>query len=316
MRTDIVMLGTLALVLVPGWLADSAAGEEAHKLSAREIFYSAPKVAAKRHRTATRKTTPPHRTKQEVAVAKPAKPVITKPEPAPSPRPVPPAPAKEPSPFIQAVADTTPELPPLGLRYSILKRVGSSDVVEVDPDITFRAGDRIRIRVEANDAAYLYIVHRGSSGVWKPLFPSPEVADGNNLVEPGRSYDIPRGYVFTFDEQPGVEKLFLVLSRTPEKDLENLIYKLSRGEVQQQEAAPEHPRPAPKTKLLMAMNHVNIGDDLVDRLRNAYSRDLIIEKVDQSTAGPEEEKENAVYAVAPSGKPDSRVVVDISLNHR
>ncbi len=77
---------------------------------------------------------------------------------------------------------TSGESNPLGVRYTILKREGA-DSVEVAPDAVFRSGDRIRLRVEVNGSGYLYIVHRGSSGVWKPLFPSPETAGGDNRVE-------------------------------------------------------------------------------------------------------------------------------------
>ena len=74
---------------------------------------------------------------------------------------------------------------PLGLRYTLLKLVDGR-MVEVSPDSVFRAGDRIQVAVEANDAGYLYIVHQGSSGTWKPMFPSAEIEDGNNRVEKGR----------------------------------------------------------------------------------------------------------------------------------
>ncbi|MCP5114346.1 MAG: DUF4384 domain-containing protein [bacterium] len=200
---------------------------------------------------------------------------------------------------------------PLGMRYSILKRVGS-DQVEVDPDTTFRAGDRIRVRVEVNDTGYLYIINRGSSGIWKPLFPSPEIGGGSNVVSRGRSYDIPPEHLFTFDEQAGEEKLFIVLCRQPEPDLENLIYELSGSEQQPAEGKP--PAADPQPKMLLAQNVVDIRDDFVGRFRNAYARDLIIEKVDPDTPGPM--KETAVYAVSATAAPDSRVVVDVSLDHR
>ena len=112
------------------------------------------------------------------------------------------------------------------MRYSILRREGSESV-EVSPDAVFRSGDRIRLLVEVTSNGYLYVIHRGSSGVWKPLFPSVDTAGGNNRVERSRPYEIPAGYVFTFDEQPGEERLFIVLSRKPEQDLEKLIYSLS-----------------------------------------------------------------------------------------
>ncbi|MCC6859269.1 MAG: DUF4384 domain-containing protein, partial [Bryobacterales bacterium] len=176
----------------------------------------------------------------------------------------------------------------------------------------FHSGDRIRLRVEVNDQGYLYVVHRGSSGVWKPLFPSSEIEAGDNRVDAAVSYDIPPGYVFTFDEQPGEEKLFVVFARQPVTDLEKLIYEVGRG----RPGEPPAPKAGAEPKVLLAENRIEIGDQVVSELRNAYARDLIIEKVDETTKAPGYAKETAVYAVAPQGAADSRVVVDLSLIHR
>jgi hypothetical protein len=131
-------------------------------------------------------------------------------------------------------------------------------------------------------------------------------------VEKGKAYEIPSGYVFTFDEQPGEERLFIVLSRQPEKDLEGLIYSLSGGQ------KPAEPAKPPEGRLLLAQNLVNIEDGLVDRLRNVYARDLIIEKVDETSPppAPGQAKEKAVYVVNPARSADSRVVADVTLNHK
>jgi len=48
--------------------------------------------------------------------------------------------------------------------------------------------------------------------------------------------------------------------------------------------------------------------------RDAWSRDLIIEKVDPNTNG--DKKETAVYVVNPTGSADSRVVADLHLVHQ
>jgi len=204
---------------------------------------------------------------------------------------------------------------PLGLRYSILKKVDDA-TVEVDPNTTFHSGDRIKLRVGVNDTGYLYIVHRGSSGVWKPLFPSPEIAGGVNRVTKDVVYDLPSGYVFTFDEQAGKEQLFVVLSRQPEADLEQLIYGLRRDGTKPANPANEvkPPTAGSEPKTLMVQNIASIDDRLVSRLRTTYSRDLIIEKVDEQAPGPRKEK--AVYAVSPAGGKDARVVVDVTLNHQ
>ena len=63
------------------------------------------------------------------------------------------------------------------------------------------------------------------------LFPSPEINGGNNVIEKEQKYEIPAGHWFAFDEQPGKERLFFVLSRQPERNLEKMMYRLREGEV-------------------------------------------------------------------------------------
>lgn len=198
---------------------------------------------------------------------------------------------------------------PLGLRYSILKRENTGPI-EVDPNTVFRSGDRIRLRVDVNTGGYLYVINRGSSGNWDFLFPSAKIANGDNRVQKGTQYEIPPGLVFTFDEQPGTERLFIVFSRQPVSDLEGLIYSLTGGQ------KPKTPTQSNTNKVLLAQ--ANIQDGMIDRLRNVYSRDLIIEKVDETKAPLPSvpAKEKAVYIVNPSRSADSRLVADIALIHK
>lgn len=186
---------------------------------------------------------------------------------------------------------------PLGLRYAVLKRDGSGQYNEVDPDTSFRSGDRIRLHVDANTSGYLYVVMQGSSGTWKLLFPSAEVAGGSNLVHKGESRQIPSGDrgQFVFDEQAGNEKLFIVLTRQPEPDLDKLIYSMGG-------------KPGdPKDRSLVAQ--AAVSDNVVSKLRGEVaSRDLVFEKVDSA--------ENAAYVVNPSTAPDARLVVDVALKHK
>ena len=186
---------------------------------------------------------------------------------------------------------------PLGLRYAVLKRDASGQYNEVDSDTNFRSGDRIRLKVDANTSGYLYVVMQGSSGTWKLLFPSAEVAGGSNHVSKGESRQIPSGErgQFVFDEQAGNEKLFIVLTRQPEPDLDKLIYSMG-GTVTKD-----------GSRSLVAQ--ASLGDDVVSKLRTQVnSRDLVFEKVDST--------ENAAYVVNPSSAPDARLVVDVALKHK
>jgi hypothetical protein len=203
---------------------------------------------------------------------------------------------------VQVLPATYGNRKPLGLRYAFL-RSADNDFREVAPDTVFRSGDRIRVAVESNDEGYLYVVLKGTSGTWKLLFPNPEIAGGSNKVQGGAQQTIPPAPGrFAFDEQAGEERLFLVLTRRPEESLEKLIYSLGSG------SAKEMP-------VMMAKNTPPISDSMVGQLRlTVTSRDLIFEKVDESTPGTK--KENAVYVVNQTGDSDSRLVVDVTLKHR
>ena len=269
------------------------------KFKARELFFTPPPAATQPTKPAANAGKQANHPKQTQAAKKSTAPSTSKPAQAAEP-------SRSSEPEVQFVNASSI---PLGLRYSILKRQDDA-FREVDPESTFRSGDAIRVSVEANDTGYLYIVMKGTSGNWRLLFPSPEIDNGNNRVARGRRYQIPSKNAFVFDEQPGTEKLFLVLTRRPEPDLEKLIYALSSG----QELPADTTRPEAKS-MIMAENRQAIGDDLVTRLRGrVLARDLVFEKVDEKTPG--EVKETAVYVVNHKRSADSRLVVDIQLEHR
>jgi hypothetical protein len=202
--------------------------------------------------------------------------------------------------------------PPLGLRYSLLRRSDSGRYDEVDTGTTFHSGDKIKVNVKTNDSGYLYVISRGPSGTWAVQFPSSEIDAGNNRISKDQEYTVPSGGRFNFTEQAGEEKLFIVFSRKPAADLEKLIYSLGN-----KAAAPvsnETPEPPAKT-LMMAGNRRPIEDPFVDRLRSQLvSRDLVFEKVDDDTPG--DRKEKAAYIVSPDRTANARVVIDLTLKHQ
>ncbi len=199
----------------------------------------------------------------------------------------------------------------LGLKYVVTK-LANGRAIEVPADTVFHSGDAIQIKVETNGPGYLYVVNKGSSGSWTPMFPSPKIAGGNNRVDGFQSITLPnREYQMTFDEHTGVENLAIVFSREPVPDFEDLIYSL------QDRSKPSRQPSAAPSKAKIVVAEANIDDATVGRLRSTYSRDLIIEKVTPATpADSSDKKETAVYVVNPKGSPDSRLVADIQLRHQ
>jgi hypothetical protein len=284
----------VSFVLLAG--VTMAAAQNDKKLTARELFYT-PVVDAKPAATSTKPATP----KPAQTTAKPQAKVEKKTIREPEQR------AQESTGYLQRVSDELAG-PPLALRYSLLKHSSGGEYVEVDPETVFRSGDSIKISIEANDGAHLYIVQQGSSKAWDVLFPNEETGQGDNRVERNRRVTIPSGGRFTFDDQAGAERLFIVLSRRAEPDLEKMIYDLSGRKTAPAVSSPGAV-PDSKAKLMMAQSRID--DSVVNRLRGQMiSRDLVFEKVN------EDKREKAMYYGTGDRSPRARIVVDLNLRHQ
>lgn len=209
---------------------------------------------------------------------------------------------------VRLATDTSTNGSGLAMRWTITQLMPGGNKKEVPTTKAFMSGDRINVRVEVNDFGYLYILSRGSTGKWSPLFPSSQIAGGDNRVGPNQAYTIPAGFVFKFDDNPGQEQIFVIFSRKPESDLDSLIYKVSP----ERKNAPVQQAPG----IILASNF-SIGDPYVDKIRTMYARDLVVEKVDgevkTSSYGPR--FEHASY-VASKRQDDPRVVAEVTLIHK
>lgn len=278
MRSSVPLLAASTL-----YLCLPVAAQE--KSSARDMFFggleaTAPQVRSPKP-TASKPAPPP----KPQAGRKPDASVSAKQQSLSQPQ----QPAQPPRPSVPVVNTVQA---PLGLRYALLKMTGM-DATEVPVSTRFHSGDRLQLRVQANADGYLYIVSQGSSGAWQVMFPSPSRNSGSNRVKAGEDHTS----IFRFDSKPGVEKLFIVLSRAPVKDLDSVIYDLKGN-------------PEPQKEPMMLASNLTVNDPLVSRLRNSYTRDMVLEEV----AAPET-SERAMYVVNKSAGPDARVVADLKLVH-
>jgi len=202
---------------------------------------------------------------------------------------------------------------PLGLRYTVQKTDGEHST-DVRADTTFHSGDHIQLRLEVNDTGYLYVVSQGSSQKWRSLYPSSEV-NSDNRVQRGHAYTVPPGTkAITFVETPGVEHLFVILSRQRVEEIDSLIPSLKSG---LQTPASDAGRERPAAEALVA--DARLDDSKIAQMRATYTRDLVIEDLGQEQSGQEQagqQQDKSVYVVNPKGSTDSRVVADILLNHQ
>ena len=195
---------------------------------------------------------------------------------------------------------------PLGLKYTIEQENSSGKYVQVDPDKTFGTGDAIRLRMEVNGDAYVYLLSRGASGDGNFLFPQP---GEDNRLKAFQSVQVPAEPAdpIRFAEPAGTETLFILVSRSPVPDLDRLLP--ARGSSPQQQ---------PSNASLMAANVPKAQfTELVGHAEKLQSRDLVRGKVlPVSNTGSTTMNEHAVYAVNVSTTPGVQVLQKLELKHR
>ncbi len=199
----------------------------------------------------------------------------------------------------------------LGLRYTLLLVRSRGDRGQpVDSERNFRKGDCVALELEANRSGYLYVLSKQSNGDWVPLFPTPELTDQSNRIDPGQIVRTPKRACFEIDDPPGTETLFVVLSRDPRD-----IYELSEGI-----------QGAPGPTQLASAGRINSA---MDRIAGQYgTRDLPFTEIakpmakaasaQKAAAKPADngDVEPAVYVVNGSRKPASTLVTKVEISHR
>lgn len=212
-------------------------------------------------------------------------------------------------------ASTTSARPPskagavhLGLRYNVVLVDTSGRRQPVSSNRVLEAGDCFAIDLRSNRSGYIYVFAKQSSGSWIPLLPSAEMPDENNVLDPGKTLQIPKSHCFEIQNPPGEETLFVVLSRNPRD-----FYELYEGFKTKSQGSggpaghtpSQHMQLAEASKLDAAVQHLD---------QRFGTRDIAITKVD--TPQDSSEPDGSVYVVNTSDRPTSSIVTKIIVRHR
>ena len=88
----------------------------------------------------------------------------------------------------------------------------------------FESGGRFTLRVRPTQDAYLYLFASNPNGEFTLVAPEQE-GDGSlpRSVEGGTDVRLPAGSTLVLDEEPGVERLYLLASRAPLDEVDDLL---------------------------------------------------------------------------------------------
>ena len=180
----------------------------------------------------------------------------------------------------------------LGVRYNILKvDAASGNRTEVPADTVFHENDCVSIRIQPNRGGYLYVFTEESSGRFRPLLPSEEMADESTIVTAYNLMDVPQKNCFEMDDQPGTERLLFVVTDKPEDvmKLNDSIKNKTRGNLDIAQA------------------------DMKPFTAALASRDLKITRIGNKTAAGE--APYSTYLVNAAATTADRLVLEIKLKH-
>lgn len=124
----------------------------------------------------------------------------------------------------------------IGMRYDIELERPDGSRMEVPVTYDFHSGDRIRLRVDVRSPAYVYVLNRTLNGpdrgislvrdedAQKPpaMSETPRLVFGPERLIPGATRIAPKSAAMRFDENTGIEKLYVVVSAKP-LPLENMF---------------------------------------------------------------------------------------------
>ena len=114
----------------------------------------------------------------------------------------------------------------IGLGLTLFTRDSNGLAVRVDPEHVFQKGDRVRVLLETNTDGYLYIFNTTNDGPVTMIYPDAQLDEAGNYIQAHIPWEIPssasdqeRLRWLVFDEHPGTERLYFVLTREPLKDV-------------------------------------------------------------------------------------------------
>jgi hypothetical protein len=116
-----------------------------------------------------------------------------------------------------------------GMRFDILLEHAAGGRAEAPVTQEFHSGDRIWLRMDVRNQVYVYVMNRTLSGGEKgiiivrdddrqrlpPAAELPRLVFGPEKALAGKSRRIPERKAMIFDQHPGIEKLYVVLSPQP-----------------------------------------------------------------------------------------------------
>jgi len=107
------------------------------------------------------------------------------------------------------------------LQASFLLQGAGRQTKEMPTDEMFYSGERFRLKLRSEQEGYLYVLLRDSQGQSQLMFPTGDDLDqSDHRISRNRTQAFPSRDFFRFDENPGTERMWVLVSPRPLADLD------------------------------------------------------------------------------------------------
>jgi hypothetical protein len=111
-----------------------------------------------------------------------------------------------------------------GVRASVLLQTsGKGGIRETSGRGTFQDGQRFRLNVRSGVGGYLYILCRTSTDEARLLYPYANMEQDENILDPGQDRMVPSRDWYRFDNDPGLERMYVLVSSEPIAALDRIV---------------------------------------------------------------------------------------------
>ena len=119
---------------------------------------------------------------------------------------------------------------PLQVDFSVVYEAPDGRVRTLEPGGVLTSDDNYAVSFRTSGPAYVYIFQVDSSGQVFRLFPNPNYSPEQNPVRPGLTHWVPPQDRWMFlDQNVGQERIYLVFSCRPDRELEDLHLRLQNA---------------------------------------------------------------------------------------
>lgn len=133
---------------------------------------------------------------------------------------------------VEKQAESPPQPAPVRIAsFKTMALKGGKSLSEVKESDTLTQNDHYYIEFSPDEELYIYMAQIDATASISPIFPNSKFSSINNPLPPNSDYRFPEKGSFYLDKDTGKERIYVIASRIPNKQIENIYKELANADI-------------------------------------------------------------------------------------